>query len=129
MDKHPERLTNQSTNKVNQMAKKKSTRSSKSATDRPVTRAEQIRAIKNLQKHGGAHIPSPANGLIQDTPAATIERCKGVINWLAHIEQPFTGGEMDAAEADVLLMVSDALGHAEKVVRSVGAQPEVANGC
>jgi hypothetical protein len=110
------------------MAKKKSTRGSKSATERPVSRAEQIRAIKYLQKHGGAHIPSPTNGLVQDTPAATIEKCKDVITWLAHIEQPFSGASLDAAEADVLLMVSDALGHAEKVVRSVGAQPEVTRG-
>jgi hypothetical protein len=114
------------------MAKKKSTRGRKSATERPITPAQRDRAIKFLQKQGGAHISRPANGLIQDTPARTIERCKGVISWLAHIEQPFSGGELDAAEADVLLMVADALGHAEKVVRSVGAQAdaqmEVAHG-
>jgi hypothetical protein len=60
----------------------------------------------------------PINGLIQDTPANTIERCRGVINWLAHIEQPFTGGELAAAEADVLHFVSDALEHAEKAFRT-----------
>jgi hypothetical protein len=106
------------------MATKKSTRGRKSATDRPVTVAERNRAIKFLQKHGGAHVPRPVNGLIQDTPAHTIERCKGVISWLAHIEQPFCGSALEAAEADVLHMVVDALDHAEKVVRSIGAQPD-----
>jgi hypothetical protein len=66
-------------------------------------------------------MPKPANCLVQDTPASTIERCKDVIDWLAHIEQPFTGEALDSAEADILHMVTDALEHAEKVVRSVGA--------
>jgi hypothetical protein len=114
------------------MAKSKSTRGCKPATDRRPTVAERNRAIKALQEHGGAHIPRPANCLIQDTPASTIERCKDVISWLAHIEQPFTGQSLDSAEADILHMVTDALGHAERVVRSVGAkadaQAEVSHG-
>jgi hypothetical protein len=63
----------------------------------------------------------PVNRLVQDTPAQTIDRCRQIVNWLAHIEQPFRGGDLDAAEADVLHMVADALEHAEKVVRSVGS--------
>jgi hypothetical protein len=115
------------------MAKKKSTRPQvrkSSAADQPPTVAERNRAIRHLRKQGGAHIARPTNGLVQDTPAHTIDRCKGVIKWLAHIERPFSGGELDAAEADVLLMVADALEHAEKVVRSVGgmADGEVAHG-
>jgi hypothetical protein len=97
----------------------------KRAKTKGVTVAERNQAIKYLQKQGGAHIPTPANCLVQGTPAATIDRCRGVIRWLAYIEQPLIGEEMDAAEADVLLMVSDALEHAEKVVRSVGAHAEV----
>lgn len=107
------------------MGKKKPTRGRKSAVDRPVTVAERNRAIKYLQKQGGAHIPRPVNCLVQDAPAATIERCTSVISWLAHVEQPFSGGDLDAAEADVLQMVVDALRHAKKVVRSVGAQADV----
>jgi hypothetical protein len=68
-------------------------------------------------------VPRPTNYLIQNTPWHTIERCKGIINWLAHIEQPFTGGELDAAEADVLLLVADALDHAANTIRIVGAEP------
>jgi hypothetical protein len=79
-----------------------------------------------LRKLGGAHIARPVNSLVQDTPARTIERCKDVINWVAHTERPFRG---TAAEADVLHLVVDALEHAEKVVRSVGslADAEVAH--
>jgi hypothetical protein len=101
-----------------------------SAADQPPTVAERNRAIRKLRPLGGAHITKPSNGLVQDTPAHTIDRCKGVIKWLAHIEQPFTGGELDAAEADVLHMVADALEHAERVVREVGslADAEVAHG-
>jgi hypothetical protein len=107
------------------MAKKQSTRGRKPATDRRPTIAERNRSIKYLQKQGGAHIPRPANCLIQDTPASTIERYKDVVDWLAHIQQPFSGEVMDSVEADVLHMVVDALEHAEKVVRSVGAQADV----
>lgn len=103
----------------------------RSTTDQPPTLAERRQAIRYLRKHsGGAHIPRPINGLVQDTPAQTLERCRRVVSWLAHIEQPFRSGELDAAEADVLHMVADALDHAEKVVRSVGsvADGERANG-
>jgi hypothetical protein len=112
------------------MAKSKSRTPASNAQDRKPTVAERDLAIRFLQRQGGAHIPRPPNGLIQDTPASTIDRCRQVVSWLAHIEQPFSGGELDAAQSDVLLMVADALGHAEKVVRSVGAQADVqvANG-
>jgi hypothetical protein len=81
-----------------------------SADDQPPTVAERNRAIRKLRKLGGAHMVKPANRLIQDTPAGTIERCKCVIDWLAHIEQPFSGGDLDAAEA---------------VVRNVGSLADV----
>jgi hypothetical protein len=114
------------------MAKAKSTRAQapKSQADQRPSAAERNRAIRRLRPLGGAHIKRPANCLVQDTPAHTIERCKGVVNWLAHIEQPFTGGELDAAEADVLRMVADALDHAERVVRDFGslADAEVNHG-
>ena len=96
-----------------------------SAGDQPPTLAQRRKAIRYLRKHsGGAHVPRPLNGLVQDTPAHTIERCKDVINWLAHIEQPFASDNLAAAESQVLHMVVDALGHAEKVVRSIGSQAD-----
>lgn len=103
------------------------------ADNQPPTAAERNRAIKYLRKQGGAHVPRPANGLVNDSPAQTIEACMRVVRWFAHIEQPFgegTGGELGAAQADILNMVADALDHAERVVRSVGAQAdaEVAHG-
>jgi hypothetical protein len=60
----------------------------------------------------------PRNPLIVDTNVVeTIEHCKGVISWLAHIEQPFAGdGELAAAEAHILHMVSDALEFAQAVL-------------
>ena len=92
------------------------------AADQPPTPAERRKAIRYLRKHsGGAHVPRPINGLVQDTPALTLERCRRVISWLAHIEQPFSGGELDAAQSDVLHMVVDALDHAGKVIRSIGS--------
>ncbi len=107
------------------MAKSKSTRSpgrKPSAADQPPTPAERRKAIRYLRKHsGGAHVPRPINGLVQDTPAQTLERCRRLVSWLAHIEQPFASGELAAAESDVLHMVVDALEHAEKVLRSVGS--------
>lgn len=106
------------------MSTAKKSKKRKTAPDQPVTVAERNRAIKYLQKQGGPHITRPVNGLVQDSPAQTIERCRGIIDWIAHIEQPFSGGALAAAEADVLHMVVDALEHAEKVVRSVGAQPD-----
>jgi hypothetical protein len=115
------------------MAKSKSTRlkaRKSSAADQPPTPAERRRAIRALRNHGGAHLARPANVLIQDSPAETVERCKCIVDWLAHIEQPFTGGNMVAAEADVLHMVVDALEHAENVIRQVGslADAEVSHG-
>lgn len=109
------------------MSKRKS---KSSANDQRPTPAERSQAIRTLRTYGGAHIPRPANVLIQDSPAATVERCKCIVDWLAHIEQPFTGGDLAAAEADVLHMVVDALEHAEKVIREVGslADGEVAHG-
>jgi hypothetical protein len=93
-----------------------------SAADQPPTPAERRKAIRYLRKHsGGAHVPRPVNGLVQDTPAQTLERCRRVVSWLAHIEQPFASGELDAAESDVLHMVVDALDHAHKVIRSIGS--------
>jgi hypothetical protein len=61
----------------------------------------------------------PANCLVQDTPANTVQRCRRVIGWLAHIEQPFSDGELDAAAADILHMVTDALEHAETTFRTL----------
>jgi hypothetical protein len=113
------------------MAKSKSTRTRprKSSADQPPTVAERNRAIRQIRKLGGAHMARPANRLVQDTPARTIERCKGIINWLACIERPCSGDDLAAAEADVLHLVFDALEHAEKVVRSAGslADAEVAH--
>jgi hypothetical protein len=62
---------------------------------------------------------SPVNTLVQSTPANTLERCRGVIRWLAHIEQPFSGEELAAAEADILNLVGDALEHAEEAFRNL----------
>lgn len=93
-----------------------------SAADQPPTTAERRKAIRYLRKHGaGAHVARPVNGLIQDSPGHTIERCKRIVSWLAHIQQPFRDAELDAAECDVLHWVADALQHAEKVVLSVGS--------
>ena len=96
-------------------------RAPKAPDDQPETAAERRRVIRGLRKQGGAHIARPPNGLIQDAPADTVARCKGVISWLAHIDRPFNDERLAAAEADVLLMVVDALEHAEKVIHSVGA--------
>jgi len=63
----------------------------------------------------------PSNGLVQDTPAGTIEHCRRIISWLAHIEQPFgegADGELGAAQSDILHLVGDALEHAETTFRS-----------
>jgi hypothetical protein len=57
----------------------------------------------------------PRNALIHNDPCQTIIACRQVIDWLAHIEQPFEGEEMDVAEAYVMRTVVDALGHAELV--------------
>jgi len=107
------------------MAKSKSTRTPprKSADDRPSTTAESIAATKKLRKVG-AQPARPANGLIQDTAGATVERCRRIIDWLAHIGQPFSDGELQAAEADVLHLVVDALEHSEKVIHHFGASSD-----
>ena len=92
--------------------------------DRPVTTAQHGRAIAFLQKTGGAHVPQPPNGLIGDKPAVTIQRCKQIISFFAHIEEPFHGEELEAAKADILNGVADALEHAERVLRSIGSSPD-----
>jgi hypothetical protein len=97
------------------------TKARKSSGDQPPTVAERNRAIKQIRKLGGTHMPRPANRLVRDTPAETIDRCRQIVSWLACIERPFSDGDLDAAEADVLHMVMDALDHAEKVVRSAGS--------
>lgn len=114
------------------------TKARKSSGDQPPTVAERNQAIRQLRKHGGAHLARPANSLVEDTPANTIGRCKGVIEWLARLERarragilsdPFKGGELGEAATDALFLVGDALEHAEKVIRSIGslADAEVAH--
>ena len=60
----------------------------------------------------------PINVLVQATPANTLEHCRGVIDWLAHIEQPCSNDALSSAEADILHLVSDALEHAERAFRT-----------
>jgi hypothetical protein len=83
-----------------------------------VTEKERQAAIKQLVKHGGAHLQKPPNRLIGDSPAETVERCKGIVSWFAQIE---IEGEGDWAKINTLHGVVDALEHAETVLRQVGS--------
>lgn len=119
------------------------TKARKSSGDQPPTVAERNRAIRQLRKHGGAHLARPANSLVEDTPANTIGRCKGVIEQFARLllpdpfrdpgvtidGRPFPVDESNKWATDVLVLVADALAHAETVIRSVGslADAEVAH--
>ena len=89
--------------------------------ERPVTEAQRSRAIAYLQKNGGAIVGAPPNGLVGDEPAVTIQRCKQIISFFAHIEEPFHGEELEAAKADILNGVADALDHAERTLRRYGS--------
>ncbi|MFO1465885.1 MAG: hypothetical protein U1F35_05505 [Steroidobacteraceae bacterium] len=100
-------------------------RSSSPKHDGPPTKAEKRKAVAFLQQSGGAHLPQPKNRLIGDSPADTIERCTRVIDWFAHIEEPFHSDALEAAKADVLHGVVDALGFAERVLRQLGARAPV----
>ena len=100
------------------MAKSKST----PALDGTPTTAERRSAVRSLQKGGGAHLARPQNLLVSDTPRETVERCRRIIDWLAHIEEPFSGEELEAAKADVLHGVVDALKHAETVLFDCGSE-------
>jgi hypothetical protein len=113
------------------------TKPRKSSGDQPPTVAERNRAIRKLRPLGGAHRARPINSLVEDTPANTIERCKGILRWVVRLDRvrragilsdPFSGGELGEAATDVLRLAADALEHAEKVIRSVGslADAEVA---
>lgn len=117
------------------------------AADQKPTVAERNRAIRKLRPLGGAHLARPANSLVEDTPAHTIHRCKGVIECFARLllPDPFSDpgvtidglpfprrpwGESNEPVADVLFLVAAALEHAENVLRSVGsmADAEVVHG-
>ena len=106
------------------MAKSNSTRASaRNFYDRLPTAAERNRAIKQLQKSGGAHIAKPVNLLVGATPADTLERCTRVINWVAGASETTSSADSDAARTDVLFSVVDALRHAERVLQDIGSLP------
>lgn len=100
-------------------------------SDPPVTEAERQRAIAQLVKLGGTHLVKPSNRLIGESPAQTVERCKGVVSWFAQAE---VDGKGNWAKVNILCGVVDALEHAETVLRQVGSladplirEPEVAH--
>ena len=90
----------------------------------PPTFEERREAVRQLRRHGGAHIEIPRNQLVGRSPDDTIARCKNVIDWLAHIEEPFRGEDLEAAKASILHTIADALGHAEMVIRDIGVDPQ-----
>jgi hypothetical protein len=80
------------------------------------------RAIAYLQKNGGPRaFAEPRNRLIGDSTAQTIERCRCIVSWVAHVHEPFHRDELEAAKADILHSVADALAHAEMVLRRIGS--------
>jgi hypothetical protein len=111
------------------MAKSNSTRAR--APDfytRKPTTAERNRAIKHLQKQGGAHVAKPVNLLVGATPADTLESCRRVIDWVAGASESTSSADCDAARTDVLFSVVDALRHAETVLRDIGSLPDAPKG-
>jgi hypothetical protein len=109
--------------------KKTSRRKPHPIYDREPTPAE-IRAARDQAILQGAHA-RPANRLVDANPANTIENCRRIIDWLAHIEEPFSDGELDVAKADVLHLVVDGLEHVEKQIGGFwagAANKVVANG-
>jgi hypothetical protein len=111
------------------MAKSNSTRArARISADRPPTAAERNRAIKQLQKHGGAHLVKPVNLLVGATPADTLESCRRVIDWVAGATETTSSADCDAARTDVLFSVVDALRHAETVLRDIGSLPDAPKG-
>jgi hypothetical protein len=87
--------------------------------------AERNRAIKQLQKLGGAHLMKPVNVVVGGTPADTLEHCRRVIDWVANTSGSTSSADCDAARTDVLYSVVDALRHAETVLRDIGSLPSL----
>jgi hypothetical protein len=75
-----------------------------SQRDRPVTKAEQRAAIeRSLDLDGGAHITPPANGLVeQGNPRETIDRCRGVIEWMARATVDVSSDDLEMARHRIL---------------------------
>ena len=107
------------------MAKSNSTRArARNFYDRLPTAAERNRAIRQLQKQGGAHVPRPENLLVGHSPVDTLERCCRVVGWMATtMEDAAPGDDHDAARTDILCTVVDALRHAERVLQDIGSLP------
>jgi hypothetical protein len=107
------------------MAKSNSTRAhAPDFYSRKPTTAERNRAIKHLQKSGGAHVPRPENLLVGHSPVDTLESCCRVVGWMATtMGDAAPGDDHDAARTDVLCTVGDALRHALRVLRDIGHPP------
>jgi hypothetical protein len=95
--------------------------------ERLPTPAERREALdKSIED--GAFAKGPPNRLVHKHPEDTVAACRRVIDWFAHIEEPFHSDELEAAKADVFHTVVDALEHAERVLslyrstRSEGAE-------
>jgi hypothetical protein len=112
------------------MAKSNSTRAhAPDFYSRKPTTAERNRAIRQLQKHGGAHAPRPENLLVGHSPVDTLERCSRVVGWMATtMGDAAPGDDHDAARTDVLCTVFDALRHALRVLQDIGHPPSEAEG-
>jgi hypothetical protein len=111
------------------MAKSNSTRArARNFYGRLPTAAERNRAIKQLQKSGGAHVAKPVNLLVGATPADTLESCRRVIDWVAGASGSTSSADCDLARTDVLFSVVDALRHAETVLRDIGSLPSLPGG-
>jgi hypothetical protein len=86
-------------------------------TERPATPAESLSAVITLIRQNAFQYPR--NPLVEPNPATTINSCRKAIDFLSHIEQPFTGADMDLAEMFIVRMVRDALEHAESVTTAL----------
>lgn len=107
------------------MARSKSTRPGALATDEAnheSTLAKRRAAAAALRRSGPIH-RVPSNRLVGPHPSETISRCTGVIDFLAHIEEPFTDERLDAAKGHILGTVVDALEHAQMILEEIGADP------
>jgi hypothetical protein len=89
--------------------------------DRKPTMAERLRAIAQLRKYGGAHVQRPANRFIGSTPADTLLCCRQCLR--SHIGDD--AGAMASLTSGLLWSVADALGHAERVLRDIGSDPDL----
>lgn len=93
--------------------------------NRRPTSAERRKAL-DASIQDGAYAVGPPNRLVKKNPVETVSSCSRIIDFFAHIEEPFHSDALEAAKGDILHLVVDALQHVERTISVYWAKQSAA---